>query len=461
MIAQILGLILMPVVTRLFTPQDFGLLALFISITSILGTISCLQYDFAIMLPKDDEKALNLLSASLICATIVSLFIGLVLWQLKNVLLPLFNAQMIEDYVWAIPAAIFIIGSTQALTSWNSRAKHFTRISLSRIIQSTICHPSRIIFGLARVTTAWALILTLLASQMIAAMFLGATMARLYLKKIVESVSLSKMISAMKCYQNFPKYNIWSSLIVGASLELPILMFSYSFSSFWVGCFALARNILRIPLSSIGTAIYQPFFQKTAAMNVNNEELKPAVINVFETLLSLIVIPLTAISVLGEDIFSFVFGQQWRIAGIIARMFCFSIIVEFATAPAGSLFDTLGKQKAALFLNLNLFAIRFTGLTIGVFFENFMLAILLFVFGDIAGRIIKFMWIFHQVGIAPATFMKIIFEKLIFSLPILIGLYFAKSFTHADYALFVLFISVLLVHGIFILSKRVPIKHFF
>ncbi|SVD81723.1 uncharacterized protein METZ01_LOCUS434577, partial [marine metagenome] len=65
-IAQAIPIAISPILTRIYTPEDFGVLALFISITTILGTIANGRYELAIVLPKRDNNALELTALSII-----------------------------------------------------------------------------------------------------------------------------------------------------------------------------------------------------------------------------------------------------------------------------------------------------------------------------------------------------------------------------------------------------------
>ena len=71
-ITQIIGILLIPLITRLYSPDDFGVFQLFLSISGILISFSCLAYQFAIMLPKEDEDSGQI--SLVLCFTIVTIF---------------------------------------------------------------------------------------------------------------------------------------------------------------------------------------------------------------------------------------------------------------------------------------------------------------------------------------------------------------------------------------------------
>lgn len=81
--AQALGILVAPIVTRLFAPEAFGIAALFASIAGVISVVACLRYELSIMLPETDEDAANLLGVSLCCVLIVTIVSGLVTFFAK------------------------------------------------------------------------------------------------------------------------------------------------------------------------------------------------------------------------------------------------------------------------------------------------------------------------------------------------------------------------------------------
>jgi len=74
-IAQAIPIAISPIVTRIYTPEDFGIFALFIAIITIFGSIANGRYELAIMLPKKDEDAINIFALGFIIISVMSLFL--------------------------------------------------------------------------------------------------------------------------------------------------------------------------------------------------------------------------------------------------------------------------------------------------------------------------------------------------------------------------------------------------
>lgn len=145
-LAQVIAVLASPLITCLYGPEAFGFLALFASITSIIGVIACMRYEMAILLPQDDRTAANLLGLSLLCAAVVSGLTVLVLYVGGDVLLSLLQAPGLGPYLILVPPFVFISGVFLALNYWNLRTKISgvsrlpgSPVRLLQLVRSWVC----------------------------------------------------------------------------------------------------------------------------------------------------------------------------------------------------------------------------------------------------------------------------------------------------------------------------------
>ena len=108
--AQIIAVLASPLLTRLYGPEAFGFLALFTSITSIIGVIACMRYELAIMLPKTDEEAANRLGSSPPCVAVVSGLTVPALYFGGDALLSLLRAPEPGSYLILVSPFVFAGG---------------------------------------------------------------------------------------------------------------------------------------------------------------------------------------------------------------------------------------------------------------------------------------------------------------------------------------------------------------
>lgn len=376
-IAQVITICASPIITRLYGPETFGLLALFTSITSIIGVIACMRYELAIMLPKSDVEAANVFGLSIIFVIIVSIATIPFLIILQQPILLVLNAPQLSPFLWFIPPMIFASGIFLALNYWNSRTKHFHRLSIARVMRSGASTGTQLGMGFLGLASGGALIGASILGQIVSTFVLGIQIMRDHLSFFKQNITWKGMINVLKRYSNFPKYDIWSALLNTISWQIPIFLLSYFFSTTIVGYYSLGMMMIQMPMSFIGGAIAQVFYQR-ASMVKNDGQLGPLVENIFTILVKLGIFPMIVLLLIGKDLFAVVFGPQWAISGTYVQILSVWAFVWFISSPLSTVASVLEKLSWGLYLNIFIFSTRVISLVIGGLLGNVLIALLLF-----------------------------------------------------------------------------------
>lgn len=405
-IAQGISVATIPIVTRFFGPDTFGVFGIFMSISAVLGSVACFRYEQAIMLPREEDCAVNLMAVSIAIACVMSLLITLFLWIGGDAIVNRFNIGSFENYIWLIPVMVFLFATYQVFTVWKSRTMSFGSVSIARVIQTMTSQSIAIGCGLFQLVAGGYLIVSRIAGQLFGVIFfIVSDYKNMY--AMAQKVSLRKMYEGIKRYRDFPKYAAWSGMLISFSMELPIILMAIRFTPSAVGFFVLIRQMLRMPYTFIGIPIAQVFFQHASAIGVDRKELSKVIKDLYDRLLIISFFPLLALSIIGEDLFISVFGQKWGGAGQMAQIFCVAAFFEINLAPFGCLFNVMEEQKRGLIYDLNLMGCRFVFLMTGILIGDALLSVALFTVGDILGRLIKFQWIFKKNNFYVKDFIKL------------------------------------------------------
>lgn len=375
--AQAISILAAPILTRLYAPEAFGIVALFASITGILGVIACMRYEMSIMLPERDEEAANLLGISLGFTLLISLLlIPLVMWG-RAPLVKWINAPALANYLWLVPLSVFMSGVFLALNYWNTRTKHFGRLSIARVTSSLTTTPLTIGLGFAGHATAGSMIGAGIAGQTVATSVLGGQIWRDDRRVFLKSIRWRAMWAGLKRYKKFPLISTWSALMNAISVSLPALLLATFFSETVVGFYALGHRLLNMPMSLIGSAIGQVFFQRAAA--AKNDGTLPSVVRMtFMRLMALGLFPILLVMIAGKDIFSVVFGSQWVEAGFYAQILAPWILFVFMGSPISTLFSILEMQGTGLLFNSALLVTRIASLVTGGLANSIFIALILY-----------------------------------------------------------------------------------
>jgi len=424
--AQGLGVLAAPVIARLFAPEAFGVAALFASIAGIVGVVACLRYELAIMLPKTDEEAANLLCLSLFFVFIITGISALIIFFAGDIIANLLNSSEFKKYLWLIPAAVFISGISLPLNYWNSRTKQFGRLSIARVISSVVAQSTKLGAGFAGFVSGGVLIGTGILGQIVSTFILGGQICRDDRRLFKAGIRWEKMIAGLKRHKKFPIYNTWSALLNTASQQLPTIMLAFYFSPKIVGFYALGKTVLSMPMNMVGGAVAQVFFQKASEAHYRTGNLSKVVEEVFKRLVSLGIFPILLLTLIGEDLFVVVFGARWAEAGVYMQILGLWIFFQFISSPISTLFAVLEKQNYGLFFNGVLFGTRAVSLIVGGMTGDVRFTLFLVASTGVVCYGFLCFWLISKAGLPVITPLYQIVKYSIYSSPLLIVIALAK-----------------------------------
>lgn len=414
--AQALTVLAAPILARLYAPEAFGILALFNSVTAILSVIVCLRYEFAIMLPESDEEAVNLLGVSVMFTILLSLVsLPLIGWG-REPLARWLNAPQLADYLWLVPAALFLGGVFKALNYWNSRTRHFGRLSIARVISATATTGTQLGAGLAGYATGASLLIANVIGSLVSTLVLGTQIWRDDKNLFARAIHWREMFVGLGRYRKFPLFDTWAALLNSASWQLPAFLLSTFFSTTVVGYYALGFRILQTPMGLIGNSIGQVFFQRAAEAQ-SQGKLAPLVENALRRLVAIGLFPMLVLTVIGSDLYIVIFGLQWEEAGIYTQILSVWAFFWFISSPLSTLFGVLEKQEFSLVLNIFIFSTRFIALGIGGLLGDARLAVFLFATSGVLVYGYVGLSITAAAGVAWSRVFGILFSYFLLFMP--------------------------------------------
>lgn len=345
-IAQAIPIAISPILTRLYTPKDFGVYALFISITAIFGSIANGRYELAIMLPRKDEDAINIFALGFIIVSSLSLFLLVIVILFNDYFITLLGNEEIAIWLYFIPITVFFMGLWNILNYFNNRKKNYKDLRNATIIKSIVLATIQLSVGFLKSGVTG-----LIVGQIISQLFANTKLLKNITKDkfLISKISRIKMLALLKKYKKFPIYSLPSTLADTSSLQLPYLVIPTIFSLTISGYFSFAKKIINLPSSLISSSISQVFYQ--SMVNAKNERYRLEIL-LFKTLkkLVLIALPTTLFLYFSTPyIFPFVFGENWAISGEIAQYLSLIFFITFIVSPLSISFSvTMELEKIVL-----------------------------------------------------------------------------------------------------------------
>jgi len=385
-----------PILTRLYTPNDFGVLAVYSSVLVIMVTIASLRYELAIPLPKDDESAANLLILSVLILLIAVFFSGAGVFFLSDQVGVRLLGEELKPYLWYLPLSLFGAGFYQALNYWANRNRYFSLVSYTKVIRSSGQVIIQIIGGLLKLGPV-GLIAGFIVSQ-----FLGIGSLLRGSRISVASIAAEKWLKLAIIYKNFPLFTTWASLISVIGIQIPPMLFAKYFTFDIAGFFALTMRVLGIPVMLIGQAVSQVFYPTVAAKEEDSLATRKLVEQLTTTLFILSFALFAVIALNGPFLFTYIFGDYWLNSGRYAQYLAPWFVFSFISSPLSAFVIVKGKQKQALWMTFYESIVRLGVISIGIKYASSDLAIWLF---SIAGTIISIIYIAWILKLAESSFL--------------------------------------------------------
>ncbi len=360
--AQVLIFAFIPVVTRIYTPSEFGVYSLFFSMTMAIGLISSLKYEQAIVLPKNeqDAKAILFLSLMILVAMVLLCLVGV--WLFYDWFVQLFGGS--RYLVWFMPLSVLVLGAQFIFESFANRQEHYKAMSLSKIIGAVGTVSTQI--SSRYLFQANGLIVGKILSDMVAVIFLVKQMIKANSLRL-QKISRMRVYANAKRYNHFPKFQTASTLLNFVAQNLPIYLLPIFFSTDVVGYYALAFRVLMTPTTLMTVSVQNVYYQKAAKMFANGEDIRQLYTKTTLGLLKIYLLPLLAVIFWGEEIFSFLFGEEWREAGFIAKFIVCMSFLSFINPPSTMTFNLLSLQKIQMLIQGAQLILRFLALAAGYY----------------------------------------------------------------------------------------------
>jgi len=361
-IAQVIGFLVTPIISRMFSPADFGILGSFNAIVIIISAGITLDYSQAIMLPKEKNDALHLLLLSLIATFSISLLCVLACLVAPDRLMGFMkatNARVLPLFVFAT----LVTGFNVAVQGWCVRIKAFRHTAASQVIRSLSSNGMQIGAGLARTGPFGLIVSGVLADLFASLNLLRALLADL--RTFDHVISLERMKQLAKKYRDFPLYSASQDVINAASNGLPVLILTHFFGVGVAGAYVFGIRLLIKPTGLITRALRQVLFQRASERQHEGGRLLPLYVKTTVALFALGLLPTVVLILWSPSIFAFVFGAQWYTAGEYARSLIVWVLFAFCNVPAVLFARLVRIQRTVFVYNVALLAARMAVLVIG------------------------------------------------------------------------------------------------
>lgn len=329
-LAQAIPIAVSPILTRLYSPEEFGLLAIYMSCLAVFSVIATGKYELAITLPASDVDAANIAVLTLKICAVASCILFILVLIFGNIVAEALGNIGIAPWLYLLPISVFLTAMFNIFQFWHNRNSNYRAMSGARIQNASLGSTANIGFGFANISGGQ--ILGALVGQLLTVCWI-ARKAWIKEKEIFSLSTPSEQWRLARSYASHPKYVAPSQLIGVFATQIPNWIVSYFYSLTGLGFFSLAYRLVSLPTGLVASAIGDVYRQKISVAYQKQGEFQVIFLKTLKTTAILALFPFGILYAVAPSLFSFVFGEPWRIAGDYARILVVASFFQFIFTP--------------------------------------------------------------------------------------------------------------------------------
>ncbi len=343
--AQAIAVAASPVLTRIYRPSDFGALQVFISLLGFALVIAAGRYEFALLLPEDEQSSVDLLGVAIscVCLTTIVTAVMVAIFQQHPRMLPA-SLLVLKGYLWLLPVSVLGGGLYQALSYRAMRQNAYRQIATTKVTQ--VAAMIAIQLGAGLVIQGPVGLLTGDALGRVTGS--GKFLRELWRNHVVQirAMRVPRMIRLAVRYRAYPLVSTWGGLLNASGLALPALFLAQCYGARYTGWFALVNRVLGVPAALIGASIAQVYTAQAATLSrTDPQKLLYIFLETTRRMLYLGLVPCALFTIFAPWIFQTIFGRVWREAGEYARYLAFMCYASFINSPVTLTLSVLERQR--------------------------------------------------------------------------------------------------------------------
>lgn len=355
-VAQAISILTAPILYRIYNKVDYGTLGLYMATLGVVGVFSTMQYTQAILIEKEEEKARVVLSLNQIINVLFTLITIVVVALGKEYLGLWLGNPGVVPWLWLLPLSIFFLGQNQILRVWANRQKEYRMLSFNSILLSVTIPVLSISIGLLS-DGPRGLFAGLLASHILPPLVLLYRMRKSI--QLFAFPEMDKIVDTAIRYSNFPKYSLPSEFLNRFSNQLPVFMISTFSGPAMVGVYNLCVRMLGLPVQLVSSAVSEVFKQKANEQYHMYGNCKKLFLQTLKSLVVISLVPFIVVLLFGPLLFSWVFGEEWRLAGSFAQVLSVLYLLRFIVSPLSYMYIITESLGEDLFWHIVMFISSF------------------------------------------------------------------------------------------------------
>lgn len=371
-LGTLINFISLPILTRIYSPEDFGLLAYFLSISLIFGMFLTLKFENVFFIENNNiVEVYSLIIISITLTSILSLIVLIFFWAINFLIKDFLLIPLLMVY-------IILLGFYYTGRAYSSSVGNFKKISKGYLVKIITQNLFFLIFGILFAPNYNYLLLGTVLGQLIETIILNSNINLITIYKII---NLNTIKEYFYRYINFPKFTLLGELIGNVNSQLPVFFLSNYFGNSVTGHYAMVQRLFAIPLKLLTSSTAEAFRNEAAKLYSSEGSFKNLAIQTSKYLFIIAFVIGTLIIIVGDLFIPLFLGKNWLEAIPFLKVMIILFIFQFSISPISYGLYISEKQKYDFYWQLSLFITCLILLLIGVKYLDATKTILLFNLG--------------------------------------------------------------------------------
>ncbi|HZX00321.1 MAG TPA: oligosaccharide flippase family protein [Trueperaceae bacterium] len=373
---HVVSVLAAPLLTRIYSPADFGLLSVFTAMAAIAGVAVSLRLELAVAVPADDGEGIEVVLVGVMLVAVMAALAAVVVTVFGDQLSAMVGEPDLRPLLAYLPLYLGSTGIFNMLNFWFARESRFAPVAALNTMRGILVAVVQYVLGLLR-SGAAGLVAGHVAGPVVQAVGALAVSSRIRSRMFVGRMSWGRVRSVLRRYRTFILYGTPQALVNAVNQSLPALVLTTTFNASIAGFYLMAHRLVSAPVSLVGRAVRQVIYPQLARALEDGDALRSAIRTTL--VMAAMAVPAAAlVFVFGPDLFAWLLGPRWRVAGEFARWLILWLAVGFVNIPSVSLIPLLNMQRWHVVYEVIYLVARFAALLIGAQQDDAQLGIVLF-----------------------------------------------------------------------------------
>jgi len=374
--SQFIALISAPIITRLFTPNDYGIMIMVGTVVSFTSIFACMRYETAIIIEKDRRDAISIMFLCFAICT-VSTSVAVLICYIAYSTVPSIFGEIGPLILTFILIGYFMIGIEQSLASFLVRDKIFHILGVMYLTSALITVLIKISYGYVYGSNPYALLLANIPGVLLAIFLMIYALNKSGIFSEIKHVNYRALMKVAKRHNEFPKYQVSNSLLNSAGQNTIVLLLSIFFTPQVVGLYGLSQSVLQKPIKLIGDSFSNVYLQNVSELQGDMAALSRSLLKSTLVFAAIGIVPFGILTIWGKELFGFVFGNNWSEAGVYTQILAPWIFTAFINNPARQMIILLKRLRFNFLFQLYGLIVRVATVVVLALVCNSVIAVLI------------------------------------------------------------------------------------